>query len=74
MKMVFIASIIRNELCILYAFFDNFFKNDFCLIAAINFTTRDPLYTCLVKLIFTYFNLLPFPKLLISGELLTPIY
>ena len=56
MKIVFLASIIRHKLCIIYAFFyflfDNYFltKNYF-LIAATNLTTRYPLYTCLVKFV-----------------------
>ena len=53
MKIVFVASIIRNRLCMIYGFFIIFFKNLFLLkiiflITAINLTTRGPLYTCLV--------------------------
>ena len=53
MKIVFVASIIRNRLCIIYVFFDYFFEkslfaeNHF-VIAAINLTTRGPLYSCFV--------------------------
>ena len=53
MKILLVESIIRHKLCIIYAFFDYFFpksfftKNHF-LIAAINLTTRGPLYTCFV--------------------------
>ena len=53
MKIVFVASLIWNRLCIIYVFFDNFFQKSFFtknyfLIVAINLTTRGPLYTCLV--------------------------
>ena len=52
MKIVFVASLIRNSLCIIYVFFCCFFKNHFLpkniLIAAINLATQGPLYTCLV--------------------------
>ena len=54
LKMVFVARIIRQKLCIIYAFFDFFlFKNHFWPkiifpIAEINFTTWGPLYTRLV--------------------------
>ena len=54
MKMVFVTSIIRNELCIIYAFFHYFFQKSFFtknyfLIAAIYLTTWGPWYTCLVQ-------------------------
>ena len=53
MKIVFVASITRNKLCIIYAFFEYFFQKSFFtenyfLIAAINLTYWGPLYTCLV--------------------------
>ena len=52
---VFVASIIRNSLCIIYGFFDYFlqkpiFTENYFLIAAINLATRGPLYTFLVSL------------------------
>ena len=48
--MVFVASIIRNKLCIIYMFFfqKSFFNENHFLIAAINLTTWGSLYTCLV--------------------------
>ena len=51
-KMVFVTSIIRHKLCIIYAFFDFFFQRlfltkNYILIAAKNLT-RGPLYTSLV--------------------------
>ena len=57
MKMLFVATLIRNKLCIIDAFFDyffhkSFFTENYFLIAAINLTTWRPLYTCLVFLIF----------------------
>ena len=64
MKMVFVASIIRHELCMIYAFFclkiicdQQFF---YCHIL-INLTIRGPFYTCLVfqgLLLFSYHFLL----------------
>ena len=53
MKIVFVASIIRNSLCIIYGFFDYFlqksiFTENYFLVAAINLATRGPLCTCLV--------------------------
>ena len=53
MKIVFVASIIRNSLCILYVFFCYFFQKwlfteNYFLISAINLATRGPLYTCFV--------------------------
>ena len=55
MKIVFVASIIRNRLCIIYGFFNYYFQKllfteNFVLIAAINLTTWGPLYTGLVAL------------------------
>ena len=55
MKIVFVASMIRNRLCMIYVFFyyfcpKSFFTENYFLIAAINLTTRGPLYTCLVSL------------------------
>ena len=52
---VFVARIIRNRLCIVYGFFYYFFQKslfaeNYFLIAAINLTTRGPLYTCLVQI------------------------
>ena len=53
MKIVFVASIIRNSLCIIHVFYYSFQKSLFTennfLIAAINVATRGPLYTCLVN-------------------------
>ena len=47
--MVFVASIIRNRLCIIVAFFHYFFQISFILlIALMNLTTRGPLCTYLV--------------------------
>ena len=57
MKMVFVASIIRHELCMIYAFFDflfvqkSFLIKSYLLTAEINLTTRGTLYTCLVEII-----------------------
>ena len=53
MKIVFVACIIRNSLCIIYGFFNHFFQKslfteNYFLIGAINLATRGPLYTCLV--------------------------
>ena len=51
MKIVFVASIIRNSLCIIYVFYFFFQKSlteNYFMIAAINLATRGPLYTCLV--------------------------
>ena len=53
MKMVFVARIIRHELCMNYAFFyffveKSFLTKNYFLIAEINFTTWGPSYTCLV--------------------------
>ena len=53
MKMMFVASIIRYKLYMFYVFFNFFVKKSFLtknhfLIAAINLTTRSPLYTCIV--------------------------
>ena len=53
LKMVFVARIIRHELCMIYAFLNFFVQNSFltknCFhTAEINLTTRGPLYTCLV--------------------------
>ena len=57
MKIVFVASIIRNSLCMIYVFYYFFqkslFTENYFLIAAINFATRGPLYTCLVLKIVT---------------------
>ena len=54
MKIVFVASIIRNSLCIIYVFLLFFqkllFTENYFLIDAINLATRGPLYTCLVHL------------------------
>ena len=55
MKIVFVASIIRNSLCLVYVFFYHFFQKslfteNYILIAAINLASRGPLYTCLVSL------------------------
>ena len=52
-KMMLVARIIRYKLCTIYAFFDSFVQKSFLtknylLIAEIDFTTRGPLYTCLV--------------------------
>ena len=52
-KMVFEARINRHKLCTIYAVFDFFVQKlfltkNYFLIAAINLTTRGPLYTCLV--------------------------
>jgi len=49
MRIVFVASMIRNKLCIVYACFDYFFKNyffteNYFLIAAINLTTGSIVY------------------------------
>ena len=57
MKMVFVASIIRHELCMIYLFFDFFAQKsvltkNYFLIAAIDLTTRGPLYTRLVALVY----------------------
>ena len=53
MKIVFVESIIRNSLCIIYVFLNYFFQKsvfteNYFLMAAINLATRGPLYTCLV--------------------------
>ena len=52
MNIVFVSSIIRNKLCIIYVFFYYFFQKslteNYFPIAAKNLTTRGPLYTCLV--------------------------
>ena len=52
MKIVFVASIIRNSLCIIYGFYYFFqkslFAENYFLIAATNVATRGPFYTCLV--------------------------
>ena len=53
MNMVFMASIIRHELCIIYAFVDflvqiSLLTNNYSLIAEIDLTSRGPLYTSLV--------------------------
>ena len=52
MKIVFVASIIRNRLCIIYVFCYFFQKSLFTennfLVAAINLATRGPLCNCLV--------------------------
>ena len=53
MKIMFVASIIRSSLCIIYVFFIIFFQKSlfteyYFLIVAINLATRGPLYTCLV--------------------------
>ena len=63
MKIVFVASMIRNCLCIIYVFFyiimfflyyyffqKSLFTENYFLIDAINLATRGPLYTCLVKI------------------------
>ena len=57
MKIVFVASIIRNKLCMIYAFLIICFKNHFLmkiifLTAEINLTTWGPPYTCLVSVCF----------------------
>ena len=51
MKMMFMASIIRYKLCMIYAFLyffvqRSFLTKNYFLIAAINLTTRGQLYTC----------------------------
>ena len=52
MKIVFVASIIRNSLCIIYVFLlffqKSLFTENYFLIAAISLATWGPLYTCLV--------------------------
>ena len=53
MKMVFVASIIRHKLCMIFTFFDcfvpkSFLTKNYFLIAEINWTPPGPLYTCLV--------------------------
>ena len=52
MKMVFVASIIRHKLYMIYGFLfivqKSFLTKNHFPIAAINLTTRGPLYTCLV--------------------------
>ena len=52
MKIGFVASLIRNSLCIIYVFLlffqKSLFTENYFLIAAINLATRGPLYTCLV--------------------------
>ena len=52
MKIVFVASIIRNSLCIIYGFYYFFqkslFTENYFLVAAIDLATLGPLYTCLV--------------------------
>ena len=53
MKIVFVASIIRNSVCIIYVFYffqKSLFTENYFLITAINLATRGPLYTCLVLL------------------------
>ena len=50
---MFVASIIRNRLCIIYEVFYHFFQKsllteNYFLIDAIKLATRGPLYTCLV--------------------------
>ena len=51
--MVFVASIIRNSLCIIDVFLlffqKSLFIENYFLIAAINLATWGPLYTCLVS-------------------------
>ena len=61
MKIVFVASTIRNSLCIIYGFFYYFFQKSlftvtYFLIAVINLTTWGPLYTCLVSFILSSHN------------------
>ena len=53
MKIVFVASIIRHNSCMIYAFLfffvqKSFLTKNYFLTAEINLTTRGPLYTCLV--------------------------
>ena len=53
MKMVFVASIIRHKLCVIYAFFEFFAEKSFptknyFLTAEIHLTNQGPLYTCLI--------------------------
>ena len=53
MEIVFVANIIRHRLCMIYAFFYYFVQKSFStknyfFIAAIDFTTQGPYYTCLV--------------------------
>ena len=53
LKMVFVARIIRHELCMIYAFFDFYVQKslltkNYFLTAEIKLTTLVPLYTCLV--------------------------
>ena len=57
MKIVFVASIIRNSLCIIYRVFYYFFQKslfteNYFLFAAINLTSRGPLYTFLVEVVY----------------------
>ena len=51
-KIGFVASLIRNSLCIIYFFLlffqKSLFTENYFLIAVINLATRGPLYTCLV--------------------------
>ena len=54
--MVFMASIIRHKLCMIYALFyffvqRSFLTKNYFLIAEINLTTWGPLYTCLVSVL-----------------------
>ena len=53
MKILFVASIIRYKLCMIYAFFDFFVQKSFLtksyfITAEIDLTTWGLLYTCLV--------------------------
>ena len=52
LKMVFVARIIRHELCMIYTFFCSkiIFDQKFFPFAEINLTTRGSLYTCLVDI------------------------
>ena len=62
MKIVFVASIIRNSLCIIYVFFIIFFKNHF-LLKIIFWFLRSiwlPGVHCLLVLFFSNFSLLLF--------------
>ena len=57
MHIIIVASIIRNILCIIYSIFyhcfqKSLFTENYFLFIAINLTTRDPLYNCLVFPIF----------------------
>ena len=52
MKMVFVESITRHKLGIIYAFFTffvqkSYLNKNYLLFAAINLTTQGPFYTCL---------------------------